>query len=569
MKDGYFDRYEANGFHTYLSMEGPNLRITRIDTATGRESNASFSPIGLEKLSFVLLKYFDVEMAETDIDNPWEFNPRRPFPWYLHSNLVNFRGIIPAGQEDYMNRGILLIAPENDFRQELRSRYSVPNDNKRVEIDKDNNVYVVSGSNKMVFHWSEISRLLRGIQQSPHALQGSLLPLFEKWERERVSELRFDEEKARHIERGKADFMPPGSCLCEFNDDMGLSKSCFNTVIGETCSSENSCMYCYDARNNRNVPGMYDFIRNHKEAGIDLKFAKDDRFKNRKTYIPVRTGKVCEPGHIIVRSRLISMLEETGGNRNIYRIFTGKNLGIDTLVAANTEQWNTVLQFSVSDTPFAKIERGANWWNCDNEERIRAAVWYKEQGKNVCFRLMWDITGEKSDFVRHIDEIAEKHRIPVLHTPPRFGSNWLSLETLGKTWDELKAEGRYINTFNSDGTPGDITPNTNGINPELRKQLGNNRGELHRMCAKTRGFIIDEDPGHSRLTDAFGQRDQYLYWCGKCFTGPRGAIYDKAFVKKSAMEKAKADGVKLNNGDAQIKNGKKGKKTEWKKKWKR
>jgi len=558
MKDGYFDRYEANGFDTYFSMEGMDIRITRKDTVTGRESSARFSPIATEKLMFVLLKYFDIEVSEVDVDNPWEFNPRKPFPWYLHPNLVDFRSIIPEGQEYDRNRGHPLIAPENDFRLPLKKRYSIPNDTKRIEIDRNNNVYFVSGSNKMIFHWSEINRLIRGIQQSPPALRGSLLPIFEKWEKERISEFRFDEEKARHIERGKADFMPPGTCLCEFNDDLGLSKSCFNTVIGNTCSSENSCMYCYDSRNNRNVPGLYDMVRDHKATGIKLKHSKSGRFKDRKTFIPVRTGKVCEPGHIIARSRLIHMLETTGGNRNLYRILTTKNLGIDTVVSANVEPWNSVIQFSLSDTPFARLERGANYWNCGNEERIRAAIWYKEQGKNVCFRLVWDITGEKSDLVRRLDGIAEEHRIPVLHTPPRFGSNWLSLETIGKTWDELKAEGRYINTLNSDGTPGDITPNTNGINPELRKQLGNNRGELHRMCAKTRGFIVDEDPRHRHMADAFGQRDQYLYWCGKCFTGPKGMILDKAFAEKSAMENLKKDKQKNGNG---------GKTSEWKKKW--
>jgi hypothetical protein len=570
--DGYFDRYEANGFDTYFSMEGPDLRITREDTVTGRKSSARLSPIGTEKLMFVLLKYFDIEMSEVDVDNPWEFNPRRPFPWYLHPNLANFRDIIPFGQECDKNRGVPLIEPENDFRQPLKSRYSIPNDTKRIEIDKNNNVYIVSGNNKMVFHWSEINRLVRGIQQSPDALRGSLLPVFERWVDQRVSKFRFDEEKARHIERGKADFMPPDTCLCAFNDDMGLSKSCFNTVIETTCSSENSCMYCYDSRNNRNVPGMYDFTRDHKDAGIKLKHSSKGRFKNRKTYIPIRTGKVCEPGHIVVRSRLIDMLESTGGNRNLYRILTTKNLGIDTVVAANVESWNAVLQFSLSDTPFARLERGANYWNCDNEERIRAAKWYKKQGKNVIFRLVWDISDEKSEFVRRIDEIAEEHRIPILHTPPRFSSNWLMSETIGLTFDEAKGSERYINSWNSKGKPDDPTPNTKGINPELLEQLGKNRGDLHRMCAKTRANIVDEVPVFAHGSDLLGVRDQKLYWCGKCFTGVPGAIYDKAFVGKSAMEIAKEEGTKLNKGDAQIKNGKKKKplKNEggWTKKWK-
>ncbi|MBW3012619.1 hypothetical protein KY325_01565 [Candidatus Woesearchaeota archaeon] len=550
MKDGYFDRYEANGFDTSFYIEGGGLRISRLDTATNRESTLNLSFPSLEQVTFILLKYFDVESNESETDNPWEFNPRQPFPWYLHPNLVDFRSLVDS---DSKNRGYPTLPAEFSFRSELKPVYRIVDDNKRVEIDFDNNVYIVSGNSKMIFHWSEISRLLRAIQEFPPAKNGSLLPVFEKWEKERVSVQRFDEEKAGKIERGKGDFMPPGTCLCLYNDDMGLSRSCFNTIIDRGCSKENSCMYCYDSRNNHKIPAMYNFVRDHAAAGLSI---RKGMFKDRKHFVEVRTGKVCEPSHIIIRPRFIHMLESTGSNVNIYRIVTTKNLGIDNIVAANLEPWNSVVQFSLSDTPFARIERGANYWCCGNEERIKAARWYKEQGKNIVFRLVWDITGEKSDFVRHVDSVSEEFGIPVLHTPPRFGSSWLSEITIGKTWDQLLDERRYIHTLNSNGTPGDLTPRTSAINPELRAQLGDNAGKLHRMCAKTRDSVVESD---QKLANLAGTRDQYLYWCGKCFTGIKGAIYDKAFSEKSAMEKLSKEKAKAKNG--------KGKKSEWKKKW--
>ena len=151
------------------------------------------------------------------------------------------------------------------------------------------------------------------------------------------------------------------------------------------------------------------------EARLDFKEVempvRAGYFKRRELFVPLRTGKNCDTGHIIVRSRLIDFLENTAPNKNIYRIITTKNLGIDMLVASNLEVRNSVIQFSLSDLPFAAIERGVHYWGCSNEDRIRTAIWYKKQGLNVCFRLLWDITDEKSEFVRYVDEIVEIYQV--------------------------------------------------------------------------------------------------------------------------------------------------------------
>ena len=526
MKDCFFDRYEANGFDNCLYEAGKGLRIERRSVSTGRKRSVELSQLGLEQLTFILLKYFDVES-----NNPWQFSPQHPFPWYLHPNLQNFEKILSPGAE---SKAYYEPLDRNwSFEHPLKREYFIDG-KKRVEIDSQNNIYIISPDEKIVFHYSEISRLLRGIQQMPYALQGGLLPIFRKWQEERKSlDKLFDPKKVRGIERGKADFTPPGICICELNYDLGLSRSCFNKIVGSTCSKENICMYCYDARNKDPVPSMHEYVIDYSLAEMPVIF---DDIRERELMIPLRSGKNCEPGHIISRARFIDFVEETR-EKNLYRIITTKNLGIDMLVASNIESYNSVLQFSLSDIPFSKLERGANYWCCDNEERIRAAKWYSEQG-NVCFRLVWDITGEKSDFVRHVEKTAEETGIKVLHTPARFGSGWMVEETVGMSWDEVQRK-KYISSVNANNHPGNLVPRTSAINPELRKQLGDNTGELVRMCGKTRD-MVDDDHKQGNL---FGQRDQTLYWCGKCFSGISGGIYDKHFLEKPKIIELREKGL--------------------------